>query len=1600
MKKRLIAILLVLAISAFGIPAGITYAETGDDVNQVYSEAEYAENRVLVMYETGAVSASTASFLTEHQSLPNDGSSHVSEAFGLSSEGLGDEEVIRAESTLDQQTKILSQSLDNYEIEDTMLIDTNQKGSELVISVVTSDTMSTEELIERLSGQKGILYVEPDYTLYAENMPDWSDTYLNDMQHLMGNNSIHADAIWESDAFAEADTNTVTDPVVVAVVDTGVDYTHPDLKNRMWVKPETREFSQFAGKYGYDFSDNDYDPMDENDHGTHCAGIIAAEANNAEGITGVAGISNKVQIMAVRVLGANGSGLTDNIIAGMRYVVEMKKAGANVVAMNCSLGGNLTSLIYDAVINAAGQAGILSLVAAGNDSQDIDVNSTLPADTVSDYRITVSASDENGNIASYSNYGEKRSDIVAPGSNILSTVCSYNFAPYLYDAKTIRGYTDENGIEYAGNTEYYGEFDGAVIQQVKNAQGEIVDAVVPVTGTDYFGNVINDPEDPDHQVGQFGQSVMLANRAGGSNGKATLEITNDLDFPIGTNDQHLRWSITGAKPGDVYILYFPYEKTADNQINTKINMGFRSHTDLKGHDSGAFYFGDIKINGIDSQGTVDWTHYDPKNDDKGVSIDTSRNSVWRAGNYAAKVYPYQDIIDVKDAKADPAQGYGLGAVYCAKTDADVYFDFTSLGISRSDADETTFGKYGVMSGTSMATPTAAGFTAILAAMYPELSAIDLKKTVLSSTDGRYPGWCSTGGMIDFNYLEVSEENSNPAISSVEVAFDEHTVTLHGRGFGNAPVVKFTDNTSKEPSETIPLNDLSMDGSDIVIKNADKHGIIGSDITFVIENTDNGKKGTGTFYVVNGLARYQEGYLVQLLPDSLYDPKLIQEQGLLPECSRFITGANDLLLYDPAGNIYRLVKNTDSGAVNSRVIGKFMENSIYSYVAYILSTPLGRQSMWSTAWRDTGTLSYSIRRLSNPVYLGDTIFELVRVQMGYVSATLLLALDIESEEWTVCYDSILGYGSEPQDFSFDNILTTTMAAYKGRLYLFGSEISQEAYKGDPQPVWTASTDVLSCEPGEGAANWVKESADLPEPRAGGMAITQGGNLYYLLTNINQSTTDLNVYRFDGQAWSVAGTLPLPVNLVKTGGEVAHYVTNTVQYESRDGIECSLGIDQEGILLGGSSFDKSGDTFRFNTSTGKTEALGYTFWNSNSLSGTDGTAAGGALWVHYLDVGISRYLGRCIEIANDYVTLQKNITGFGEGIVRGTGSYSRGNSSKAVIKPQEGSYIYSAVSEGCGEDINLEEISDNYVEKIQERMAPVTLQYAAETDGTIHVEFGMVSTEIYSEPETALPVDTWDLGITTNGTINGVDLVSDNPDYAEVTADGMVTLKKEGIGHTVKITASAKDDPSVTAETMITILEETPPSDYTGMWQKSDGTWCYVKEGELDTTKTGFVYYEPENAWFYVEEGYAQSGWKRDDGTWYYMDPETFIMQTGWVKDNDKWYYMNSSGAMQTGWVLDDGTWYYMNSSGAMTTGWVAVNNVWYYLHSNGSMAANEWWDGYWLGASGAWTYLPKGSWKRDNVGWWYGDTSGWYAKNETIKIDNVEQSFNNRGYWIP
>ena len=202
--------------------------------------------------------------------------------------------------------------------------------------------------------------------------------------------------------------------VTVAVVDSGVNYNHTDLASNMW-----NGGASFPN-HGFNFVNNNNDPMDRNGHGTHVAGIIGAVGNDSLGTTGVCW---KASIMAVRVLDAAGSGTSTTVIQGVNFAVAN---GAKVI--NMSLGGSSFDPAFSSAITNAQSSGVVVVVSAGNDASNNDSGTTpvYPCNFTQSNLICVAAIDQSYQLATFSNYGATSVDVGAPGTNILSSWAGTN----------------------------------------------------------------------------------------------------------------------------------------------------------------------------------------------------------------------------------------------------------------------------------------------------------------------------------------------------------------------------------------------------------------------------------------------------------------------------------------------------------------------------------------------------------------------------------------------------------------------------------------------------------------------------------------------------------------------------------------------------------------------------------------------------------------------------------------------------------------------------------------------------------------------------------------------------------------------------------------------------------------------------------------------------------------------------------------------------------------------------------------------------------------------------------------------------------------------
>jgi subtilisin family serine protease len=216
--------------------------------------------------------------------------------------------------------------------------------------------------------------------------------------------------------------------VVVAVIDTGVDYTDSDLAANIWTNPNAGADGFQGDVHGYDFANNDSDPMDDNSHGTHVAGILGAVGNNSQG--GV-GVDWSVSIMPLKFLNSQGTGYLSDAIRAINYVtMERTQYGVNVRVINASWGGGDYGAAMQNAIQAANDAGILFVTAAGNNGTNNDATAQYPANYAVPNVISVAATDQNDKLASFSNYGATTVDIAAPGVSIYSTVPGNKYATY------------------------------------------------------------------------------------------------------------------------------------------------------------------------------------------------------------------------------------------------------------------------------------------------------------------------------------------------------------------------------------------------------------------------------------------------------------------------------------------------------------------------------------------------------------------------------------------------------------------------------------------------------------------------------------------------------------------------------------------------------------------------------------------------------------------------------------------------------------------------------------------------------------------------------------------------------------------------------------------------------------------------------------------------------------------------------------------------------------------------------------------------------------------------------------------------------------------
>jgi subtilisin family serine protease len=364
-------------------------------------------------------------------------------------------------------------------------VEINVEGAEThVLRVAPGHVL---DAVARLKTHPQVRYAEPNYRIQLDAVPNdpgypqlWAmkntGQTVNGIAGTQGAD-IRAEPAWS--------VTTGSASIVVGVVDSGIDYNHPDLAANVWSNPGGIGGCP-AGTHGYNAIAKTCDPMDDHYHGTHVSGTIGAVGNNG---IGVVGVNWTTSIMALKFSDASGGGLTVNAIGAIDFAVKAKQTGVNVRVLNNSWGTNGFSQALLDEINKAGANDILIVAAAGNSSTDNDFLPVFPS-SFSSYGaanvISVAATDQSDRLAFFSSYGRFSVDLGAPGVNILSTSPNglYRFlsgtsmaTPHVTGAAALV-------LAKLGNA-------GMTVAQVKSAILGNVEAVPSLAGTTRTGGRLN-----------------------------------------------------------------------------------------------------------------------------------------------------------------------------------------------------------------------------------------------------------------------------------------------------------------------------------------------------------------------------------------------------------------------------------------------------------------------------------------------------------------------------------------------------------------------------------------------------------------------------------------------------------------------------------------------------------------------------------------------------------------------------------------------------------------------------------------------------------------------------------------------------------------------------------------------------------------------------------------------------------------------------------------------------------------------------------------------------------------------------------------------------
>lgn len=1206
--------------------------------------------------------------------------------------------------------------------------------SELVVMNLNSDNYSTEKLVEILSDLPGIKYAEPNYRCQAAAVsPNKYFDYQWGLENSGQNNGIVGNHIGLDNIWADTNSGTKKTDTIVAVIDTGIDYTHEDLKDNLWVN---KDLGKLSGKHGFNFLYYSDDPMDDNGHGTHVSGIIGGAGKNINGITGV---DKSLKIMSLKFLDESGYGYFFGALSAYEYINKAISLGYKVKAANNSWDGidGRDSKIFKEIIDAVGKKGCITVCSAGNETLNNDEYDSFPSSIDSEYIVSVAASTEDGGLAYFSNFGKETVDIAAPGTSILSSVS--------YDCYNPTIYSDEL--------------------------------------KDELSNVFLDFEqstDLDKVEWQNWDGYAWSSSKGAGTSSA-IEITDEDFFGLPDNSSHsLKWTINDLDPEGMYHLYIPYT-TTDSSVPIQASSAMKIIkcadsepdewewgsevliTDTRLTASGDLpdeyknIFTMFDLNFCDYAGT---DH--PMNSWDNLNFEINSGS--RAGRDRALVFTYFSNN--------------------GDTEHEILFD--DLGISMGGDSNESLGKHAFYSGTSMAAPMVTGALALLSEAKPAYPTEQLALEIANMTDGSsLDAYVASGGILDMsNY-----RNAKPLISKIAVS--GNNVLINGYGFGS------TAGSVKVDGVTVPSANVVWKDKLITIPAANVKNKL---VTFTV-TTASGKIATKEAYVVSGKPTFSAE---TPLPDDFggsltTDGKELYYAGF--------GGCLCILKEEPDDDIEMFSAGSDNTKVTSSA-------NMIKYWDYLKS--IDPKTMFPDA--TAGELSKGMVLFDTEVpYVNGKFYTIVSLNSGYSTCYALAAYDPKKDKWTRIADRPGAEATSDKskiNKDFENVQMSSLAAYNGKLYLMGgmnmvtNNVSNKVQVYDPgTKKWSAGPQM----PGGRFLGVARQTTNK-------LVLSLGGNG----KSDNSATCPLI---FNGKTWSTGKSIDAPMKnseyYVLTSSDDPDaiedrdpYTGRTYYYKLIPYYNAAVGIVSNGLIYGGLPSNSLGDTYTYAPASNAYTASSYQYKEKTADEELIGIAVGKTFYMG--TINNSLYDDDDDDYYDDRVKSYDTTTGSS---IDDTNFFSipvKSGLLKVTVKKVKGGKTTGKGSYLPGQKVKIKHKTKktHYFKKM--KVGNVTTKKKTHTIKAI-TKHTHIKPSI-AKYKTKVKLNKKNVTLAAGKSIKlkakvikpakkkkGVKWSVSNKKYAKVSKSGKVTVKKAGIGKTVKVYAKAKDGSKAKAVCKIIITK---------------------------------------------------------------------------------------------------------------------------------------------------------------------------------------------------